>query len=465
MLNISKNKITIEENDYEAFSEVTNPYKIRSFAMWLLALIAFVIIVLFLPWTQNIQVEGRVTSLRPSERPQMIHAVIPGIIQQWYVAEGQVVSKGDTLVRLSEMKTKYINDDIITRKTEQLYMKRESVEAYKEKIRSLLIQKEALEKTQKFKYEQTENKVLQKEAKVKADKAKLEAAEQNLKIANTQLENTRKLFEQNLKSLSEYQEKQQKAQEKQAKYVAVQNQLEITKNELLNMRIKLTSIEAEYAEKISKVQTYIFSTKSDLNEGQAMASKLRNELDNLVIRRGYLYITAPQDGYVTKALQMGLGQTVKEGTSIVSIMPKKHQLAAELYVDPVDLPLIGLKHQVRLIFDGWPTFVFSGWPDASYGTFAGQIVAVDNMISDNGKYRILVSPIVDENTNQDPEHPWPIQLRLGSGCKGMALLNDVPVWKEIWRQLNGFPQDFYDEYKPHPYEHHKSKKGKKKQKK
>jgi len=32
---------------------------------------------------------------------------------------------------------------------------------------------------------------------------------------------------------------------------------------------------------------------------------------------------------------------------------------------------------------------------------------------------------------------------MGSGADGIALLNDVPVWYEIWRQLNGFPADYY----------------------
>lgn len=44
----------------------------------------------------------------------------------------------------------------------------------------------------------------------------------------------------------------------------------------------------------------------------------------------------------------------------------------------------------------------------------------------------------------DPEEEaWPEMLRIGSGADGIALLNDVPVWYEIWRQLNGFPADYY----------------------
>jgi hypothetical protein len=88
------------------------------------------------------------------------------------------------------------------------------------------------------------------------------------------------------------------------------------------------------------------------------------------------------------------------------------------------------------MFDGWPSIVFSGWPNSSYGTFGGEVVAIDNFISQNGKYRILVS--------QDPEEEsWPLGLRVGSGAVSMALLKDVPIWYEIWRKLNGFPADYY----------------------
>jgi hypothetical protein len=95
---------------------------------------------------------------------------------------------------------------------------------------------------------------------------------------------------------------------------------------------------------------------------------------------------------------------------------------------------IGAK--VRIQFDGWPAIVFSGWPNVSYGTYGGKIVAIENFISDNGKYRVLISP--------DPEaETWPSDVRVGSGAITMALLEDVPIWFELWRKLNGFPPNYY----------------------
>jgi hypothetical protein len=107
-----------------------------------------------------------------------------------------------------------------------------------------------------------------------------------------------------------------------------------------------------------------------------------------------------------------------------------------MYVLPQDMPLIRLGNKVRMAYDGWPAIVFSGWPNVSYGTFGGRIVAIDNFISSNGKYRIMVA--------QDPDDvPWPSEVRIGSGASCITLFKDVKIGYEIWRNLNGFPADYY----------------------
>ncbi|MCB0783237.1 MAG: HlyD family efflux transporter periplasmic adaptor subunit, partial [Flavobacteriales bacterium] len=162
------------------------------------------------------------------------------------------------------------------------------------------------------------------------------------------------------------------------------------------------------------------------------------DLANYTVRAGNYYITAPQTGYITQAVKTGLGELIKEGESLISIMPADFDLAVELYVRPMDVPLVNKGQKVRFMFDGWPSIVFSGWPNTSYGTFGGQVVAIDNFVSPNGKYRILVAPDPDDQE-------WPVALRVGSGAIGFALLKDVPIWYELWRQLNGFPPDLYVE--------------------
>ena len=103
----------------------------------------------------------------------------------------------------------------------------------------------------------------------------------------------------------------------------------------------------------------------------------------------------------------------------------------------MDLPFISTGRKVRIEFDGWPSLQFSGWPNASVGTFGGIVSVIDRVDSKPGSFRILVAP--------DPDtEAWPEQIRMGSGIKGWVMLNDVPIWFELWRQLNGFPPSIYE---------------------
>ena len=150
------------------------------------------------------------------------------------------------------------------------------------------------------------------------------------------------------------------------------------------------------------------------------------------------YVIAPQDGQITKAKKAGINEFIKEGEMIAEIVPTKLQMAVELFVDPMDVPLISKGQKVRFIFDGFPVIVFSGWPNASYGTFSGVVSVIETNISKNGKFRILVAEDLDLT-----EKRWPKYLQIGTGAQGIALLKNVAIGYELWRNINGFPPEYY----------------------
>lgn len=437
MLNISKkNPITENIDQYSTVKSLANRphYKILNKIIIYVSLLG--VVILFLPWTQNISGSGAVTTLKPNQRPQTIQSAIAGRIEKWYVQEGDFVKKGDTILFISEIKEDYFDPNLVQNTKSQVDAKKMAGQSYGGKVTSLSAQINAIENEKVLKLQQAQNKIRQGILKVKSDSMDLEAVKTQIKIANTQFSRSVTLNKEGLKPLTDVEEKRLKLQEVEAKIITQENKLLASKNELINAKVEINRISAEYAEKSSKAQSDQFTALSSQYDTEAQVNKLQNQYVNYQIRNGMYYIKAPQDGYVNRAIQSGIGETIKEGTQIVSIMPSKYDIAVETYVSATDLPLIHKGEKVRIWFDGWPTIVFSGWPNMSYGTFGGKIVAIENFISPNGKFRVLIAP-------DEKEEAWPKQVSIGSGAQTLALLDNVPIWFELWRTLNGFPPNYY----------------------
>ena len=438
MLNISNNPVdkSVSLNRFESARRVFRSTYRKYFNQFLLVFAIIGLIVMFLPWTQNITGQGMVTTLTPDQRPQTLQSQIPGRIEDWYVREGDFVQKGDTILRISEIKSEYFDDRLVERTQDQIRAKSQSVGAYQEKVGALGRQVSALQNELRLKLAQARNKLIQSKLKVQSDSIDLEAARTNITIAQRQYDRTVALQEEGLKAVRDVEMKRLKLQETQAKLISQENNLLASKNEVINAELELSKIAAQYADKISKAQSDMFTAQSGQFDTEAQVTKLENAYTNYKRRNSLLYITAPQDGYVNKAIKSGIGETFKEGEQLVGIMPARYDLAVETFVRPIDLPLVHLGEKVRVQFDGWPAIVFSGWPNLSYGTYGAEVVAIENFISENGKYRVLLAP-------DSEDHQWPDAVRVGSGARTFALLDDVPIWFELWRQLNGFPPNYY----------------------
>jgi len=438
MLNISNNKLPVETLNYP-FSSLkkteTSSAKLY-FRVWIWIFVGFSIAFLFLPWTQNIQADGKTIPLNPADRPQTIDATISGRIEKWYVKEGDRVKKGDTILFLSEVKADYFDPDLVSRSKARVVNKEGSIQEYLAKIQSLNDIQRAIESEVLLKQQQIKNKIYQTVLKIDADSIDLNRVKLDLQIARIQLDRTISLNERGIKSVAEIEDKKFKIQELVAKLNAAENKLNISRNEKVNLQVEEKAIINDFFQKTSKINADIASARAAIMDTESYLDKLRSEASNYEIRNRFYFITAPQDCFITKILKPGLGEIVKENESVITILPSSFPLAVALYIRPMDLPLIERDQEVRFIFDGWPAIIFSGWPGNSFGTFEGKIAAFDNDISENGLYRIIVA--ADERNKK-----WPKELRPGSGAQGIALLGDVPLWYEIWRKLNGFPPDFY----------------------
>lgn len=437
MLNLSpQNRMVMNEDNLVSLQKVKKEQSSKKLLKFMYVLFGVLFLCMFLPWTQNINSKGKLITLRPEQRPQTINTIIAGRIEKWYVKDGDIVKKGDTLLFISEVKDGYFDPKLVERTQSQLRVKEQSVKTYGDKVASLDNRIDALLESGKLKMQQAQIKLKQTRLKVVSDSIDNQVAKQNYEMAKDQYERFEKLAKEGLKSQTELEIRKNSMQKAQGYLISTQQKLYQSRNDIIDAKVELNSIEAKYRDEVSKAESDKFSAMSSMYETEVDVTKLQSQTANYTIRNGMYYITAAQDGVVTKVIQSGIGETVKQGEEILTIMPSVYELAVEMYVQPMDLPLVHKGQHVRLQFDGWPAIVFSGWPNTSHGTYGGTVFATDNFAQPDGTFRVLIAP-------DTSDYEWPRALRVGGGTNAMVLLKDVPVWYELWRNVNGFPPDFY----------------------
>lgn len=422
---------------FKSFNQIYLRDKGPATKPWLIGLGLILLGVLFLPWTQNIRSKGQITSLYQEQKPQKIYSPIAGKISRWWVKEGDFVEQGDTLAKISEIKAEYLDPKLISRTQEQLDAKKGTVSYYEQKVKSTEDQIANLRSSKALKQDQLTNKITALQQKLTGEKAELEAASNEYNLIKDQFERNQKMFKEGLISQTQFQQRNASMQNALAKKTISENKVNQTLQEIQNTKIELRGVDQEYSEKMNKAEGEKFQSLGMIETGKGDVAKLENQVASYTIRDGMYYILAPQSGQVINAKKAGIGEILKDGEELLTIVPQNTHYAVEMYVRPVDLPLVSPGQDVRFIFDGFPAIIFAGgWPDQSFGTFPGKIRAIENNIDEKGMFRVIV-------VENPKDKKWPKQIKMGAGAQGITLLNDVPLWYELWRNINGFPADFY----------------------
>ncbi len=422
---------------FKSFNQIYLRDKGPATKPWLIGLGLILLGVLFLPWTQNIRSKGQITSLYQEQKPQKIYSPIAGKISRWWVKEGDFVEQGDTLAKISEIKAEYLDPKLISRTQEQLDAKKGTVSYYEQKVKSTEDQIANLRSSKALKQDQLTNKITALQQKLTGEKAEFEAASNEYNLVKDQFERNQKMYKEGLISQTQFQQRNASMQNSLAKKTTAENKVNQTLQEIQNTKIELRGVDQEYSEKMNKAEGEKFQSLGMIETGKGDVAKLENQVASYTIRDGMYYILAPQSGQVINAKKAGIGEILKDGEELLTIVPQNTHYAVEMYVRPVDLPLVSPGQDVRFIFDGFPAIIFAGgWPDQSFGTFPGKIRAIENNIDEKGMFRVIV-------VENPKDKKWPKQIKMGAGAQGITLLNDVPLWYELWRNINGFPADFY----------------------
>lgn len=438
MTPFSASTIAQSQKVFRAHLMTRPPRLVLLFSIMLIGILgATIAALIFVPWRQTVIGQGEVSIFDPLERPQTVDSQIKGRLVELYVKEGDVVAKDQLIAKLVDRDTKFLDPRQTERVKNQIDALKQKKEATYGRIEALTAQLQAITASREAKLASAEQKVRQTQQKLEVNRQMLRVGEQDLKTAQLQEERIAKLENAGLKSRRDYELTVQKRVEAETKLQKMKGDLLLNDQDIALAKLQAATIIADAAEKSQKARESIAKAREEVAAIEEKVQKLSNEAGALSVRRSLQEVTAPRAGRIVNLKKLGPGQLVKEGQTIARIVPDIHSRGVELYLSGVDAPLVEPGIPVRLMFEGFPAVPFAGWDWASVGTFGGRVVSVDpvNTVEEGkGGYRVWVLP--------DPEEPpWPTEarLRIGTKANGWLQLNRVPLYYELWRQLNAFP--------------------------
>jgi multidrug efflux pump subunit AcrA (membrane-fusion protein) len=429
------------QTPFSALQRVRTPRPTRWVArLLLLGFLLSPVALMFVPWQQTVRGRGQVVAFAPTERKQVVTALVGGQIKKWYVVEGSKVKAGDAIADIEDNDPE-LSGRLDAQRKFLLSRRTAAEEEVAEQKRAVQAQEKAMT------------------ASVGAAKANRDAAALLVDVAKQTRKNNEfaLTFEQRRFEMFEklFKDKQfggleSELNRDEAKMRADRAATDVKRAEAEVKRAEaavLTSDSLVYQAEANGLSA-VATTNRDLHRAQQNLFAVERELqeiENRIERFKARFVKAPCDGVVHRLVaNTGAGgQFVKEGDELVEIVPDTTDRVVEVYIDGVDAPLIaahmeqtGRGPHVRLQFEGWPGVQFAGWPSVAVGTFGGRVRQIDPTDDGNGRFRILVEP---EEMFDGDRWPEGLYLRQGNQAVGWVFLNRVTLGYELWRQLNGFP--------------------------
>ncbi|HMP78318.1 MAG TPA: HlyD family efflux transporter periplasmic adaptor subunit [Pirellulaceae bacterium] len=416
-----------QSSQLPALKLVQSSRRIRSFARILLfGLVLAVVGLVFVPWQQTARCSGRVIAFVPQERQQAVSSPIRGIVSMVApgLREGDFVRKDEVILELQPTAANLA--DQIRNQMRDLEAKLEAIqvkiEVYGQNVRDF-------SEARDFAVRAVQEMVEAATANLKSKQQLVPAYEAKEWQARLNYERQLNLARDGAAAEKEVEKMKRDWDVAKSELESILLEVEAAQYEVEAKRLELDQKRSEMNTKVDNARAYQQGAISE----QATVNKEIRELEIKMSELQQLVIRAPRDGTIYRLPVFERGQTVREGEPLFTIVPETKELAVELWVNGLDIPLVQVGDHVRLQFEGWPAIPPGGWPAVALGTFGGQVVAIDDSDDGTGRFRIQVRPALDDD-------PWPEQhLRQGVRANGWVMLREVPLGYELWRQLNGFP--------------------------
>ncbi|RMO12983.1 Type I secretion membrane fusion protein, HlyD family [Pseudomonas cichorii] len=340
----------------------------------------------------------------PSSKVQVIQNLEGGIVTEIFVREGQVVNKGDTLLRLDD--TRFLSnrgESEVDRLTLTAQVERLAAEA---EGRTLLLPQELLDKA----------------PQVAADERALHESRQRRLDGEQRTLNEQ--LRQKTQELAEFRSRQEQFRNSLA---LVQQELDMSiplvgsgavspveilrlKRNAVEMRgsmnantLAIPRAEAAINEIKSRIQeselTFRSEASRELNEKRADLAKISANRIAIDDRMTRTTVTSPVRGIVKTLKINTIGGVVQPGSDLLEIVPLEDNLLIEARVRPQDVAFLHPGQKAMVKFSAYDYTIYGGLPARL------EMIGADTVTDDKGNSFYLIQVRTDRNHLGGDEKP------------------------------------------------------------
>lgn len=332
----------------------------------------------------------------PSKQIQVIQNLEGGIVSEILVDEGQLVDKGEVLIKISDTK---FSSSFEENKLRYLELKSKSVRLDAEATEKELIvtqelhaEMQGLIEKEKMLYDINkqqltqsikilEEQVKQREHDLIEAESKLEQLKTGYALIAQEVEITKPLVAKGLVSQVEYLQLSREANSMKGDMDAVRLSIPRIKSTIAEAKNKMEEAKLEFKHK----------AKEELNEVEAEMSRILETSGAIKDQVNRTLVRSPVRGVVNQLLINTVGGVVQPGMDIVEVVPLDDKLFIEAKIKPSDVAYLypGLKALVK----------FTAYDFSIYGGLEGKLthISADTIVDEEGDSYYIVRIKTDKN--------------------------------------------------------------------
>lgn len=351
-----------------------------------LILLSFLLWAAWAPLDKIVRAQGRIIT---ASKAQVVQHLEGGIVSEILVHEGQKVSSGQTLMRLSDVNA---NSNLLQGQT-----RLQSLKAIQARLRAeaqgnsyvqfdndiglsiQLLEKNAFDERQsRLRSEQAaiQQQINQRQAELKEAQARSQSLSTELNLAKQQTAMVEGLVKKGAASQMELLDAQSRSERLNTQF-----------RDVVNTIPRLISAQAEQTARINESQSrFKAEARTELNQVSAEINRISAGMraDNDRVSR--TEVKAPSTGFVNRLMFNTIGGVVKPGEAVLEITPSEGPLAVEARVRPDDRASLRTGLATRVMLGAYDYTV--------YGALQGEVIEVssDTLPDENGQryYRVVV---------------------------------------------------------------------------